>query len=185
MIPDDEMRLQRLKQRVRDMHNIAGALRAALNAMPMGVAILDRAGNHLFANAAVSAIMSNRVEPGGDTLSAVISYDARSAAHQRTYNDPHREMVYRYVDGLCIAFIGVRDVWLSNDHNIFGLTAMEQAVVEELINGRSPREASENLGIKHDTVSKHLKRIFPKAGVNRQADLVRVILTGPAGVQWP
>lgn len=166
------------------MSDVTDALRAALYAMPTGVAILDRQGNLVFANTIVETIMPDRVEAGGDTLSAILSFDARSMMKSRSYSDPRRDILYRYVDDFCIAFISARDVWLTTE-NIYGLTNAECTVVEELINGRSPPEIAESYGLKLGTVSKHLKRIYPKVDAYRQADLVRVILTGPAGVQWP
>ncbi len=46
----------------------------------------------------------------------------------------------------------------------------------ELANGLSLEEAAENLGIMRNTARAHLRAIFSKTGVRRQAELVRVML---------
>jgi DNA-binding CsgD family transcriptional regulator len=43
--------------------------------------------------------------------------------------------------------------------------------------------AAETLGVAYETVRKHLKQIFGKTGTERQADLVRILITGPAAVR--
>ena len=41
---------------------------------------------------------------------------------------------------------------------------------------------AETLDIAYETVRKHLKQIFGKTGTFRQAELVRMLVTGPAGL---
>lgn len=71
---------------------------------------------------------------------------------------------------------------------IFGLTKSEVRLAEALAGGDTTRGYSEAQGVSINTVYTHLKSLLSKTGVNRQAELVRLILEyaqtlpGPA---WP
>lgn len=67
---------------------------------------------------------------------------------------------------------------------LYGLTAAEARVAGEILRGNGIDEAASRLGLKRETVRTHLKHIFTKVGTTRQADLVRLLLTGAAGVRW-
>lgn len=60
--------------------------------------------------------------------------------------------------------------------DLFNFTPAETALALELSNGLSLEEAAENLGIMRNTARAHLRAIFSKTGVRRQAELVRVML---------
>lgn len=64
--------------------------------------------------------------------------------------------------------------------SIYGLTHTESRLACYLVSGDTLEEAAEKLGTKRGTARVHLERIFRKTGTNRQADLVRVLLTSPA-----
>ena len=51
-----------------------------------------------------------------------------------------------------------------------------------LASGYRLEQVAEILGIAYETVRKHLKQIFGKTGTYRQAELVRILVTGPAGL---
>lgn len=59
---------------------------------------------------------------------------------------------------------------------LFDFTPAETALALELSNGLSLEDAAENLGIMRNTARAHLRAIFSKTGVRRQAELVRVML---------
>jgi DNA-binding CsgD family transcriptional regulator/PAS domain-containing protein len=59
---------------------------------------------------------------------------------------------------------------------LFNFTPAETVLALQLANGLSLEEAAENLGIMRNTARAHLRAIFSKTGVRRQAELVRVIL---------
>ena len=63
---------------------------------------------------------------------------------------------------------------------LFGLTPKEAALALRLAAGESLQEASEHLGISPNTARAHLRSIFSKTGVDRQAKLVRVLLRSVA-----
>jgi DNA-binding CsgD family transcriptional regulator len=62
---------------------------------------------------------------------------------------------------------------------LFGLTLAEARVCEQLVLGRSLEEAAKGLAIATDTARVHLKRVFSKTGVARQAELVAKVLATP------
>jgi DNA-binding CsgD family transcriptional regulator len=65
---------------------------------------------------------------------------------------------------------------------LYGLTAAESTLATLLVNGRSPEEAATELGVSIHTVRTQLKHVLGKTGARRQAELVRLVLLGPAGI---
>lgn len=65
---------------------------------------------------------------------------------------------------------------------VFDFTPAEAALAMELANGLSLDEAAEVLSIRRNTARTHLRAIFAKAGVTRQAELVRLVLNGVVGL---
>ena len=63
---------------------------------------------------------------------------------------------------------------------LFGLTPKEAVLALRLAGGDSLHEASATLGISTNTARAHLRSIFAKTGVDRQAKLVRVLLKSVA-----
>lgn len=66
--------------------------------------------------------------------------------------------------------------------NHYGLTLAEAAVLVGLANGFSLREIAADRGISKNTVRSHLQRVFDKTDTSRQAELVKLVLSGPAAV---
>lgn len=68
---------------------------------------------------------------------------------------------------------------LNTLKNLFGLTDAESRLVQKLTEGLSMDDAAQSCGIKISTARAYLKQVFSKTGTNRQAELVKVILTTP------
>ena len=66
---------------------------------------------------------------------------------------------------------------------LYGLTPTEADVAERLLAGRSIEEIGNELGRSVNTSRTHLKRVLAKTGARSQADLVRLLLRGPAGLR--
>lgn len=62
----------------------------------------------------------------------------------------------------------------------YGLTPAEQRVALMVLQGYRLDETAEKLQISRNTVHTHMKQIYAKTETDRQADLVRVLLLGPA-----
>ncbi len=62
---------------------------------------------------------------------------------------------------------------------LYGLTAVEAAVLERLVAGESLKAAVPELGITYNTARQHVKSIFTKTDTARQSDLIRLVLSSP------
>ena len=63
---------------------------------------------------------------------------------------------------------------------LYELTPAEGNVAELLASGKSVREIADETSVRENTVRIHLKRIFDKTGTKRQAELVKLVLSGAA-----
>lgn len=59
---------------------------------------------------------------------------------------------------------------------LFGLTGAETRIALAIFEGATPREAAATLGISANTAKVHLSRVFEKTGVNRQSELVTLMM---------
>jgi DNA-binding CsgD family transcriptional regulator len=60
----------------------------------------------------------------------------------------------------------------------FGLTPAEQRLTQYLASGGCLKEAAREFGVSPHTVRNQLRAVFEKSGVQRQADLTRLVMTG-------
>jgi len=65
---------------------------------------------------------------------------------------------------------------------LFGLTPREASVLRILAKGDDLQTAAAQLGISIQTARTHLKHIMETTGANRQAELVRMVLSSPAWI---
>jgi len=65
---------------------------------------------------------------------------------------------------------------------LFGFTPAESSLASELARGQSIEEAAGQLGITRNTARTQLQAIFMKTGVNRQGELVRMLLSSAAAL---
>jgi len=63
---------------------------------------------------------------------------------------------------------------------LYGLTPAEAAVASLLAEGKSVKEIADRTTVRENTVRMHLKKVFDKTGTKRQAELVKIVLSGPA-----
>ena len=66
---------------------------------------------------------------------------------------------------------------------LYKLTPAEARLAALLAQGLRLEDAATELGVSLNTVRTHLKRIFSKTETDRQAELVRLILSGPARIK--
>lgn len=60
---------------------------------------------------------------------------------------------------------------------LYGLTPSEAKVACDFARGHSYKQVAQHLRVSVDTVRAHVKHIYPKTRVNRQSDLVRLVLS--------
>ncbi len=64
----------------------------------------------------------------------------------------------------------------------FRFTPAELRLAMELVNGKTPRQAAEILGVTIHTIRTYLKRLYAKTDVRSQAQLVRVLIRASLAV---
>lgn len=83
--------------------------------------------------------------------------------------------------GVAILFItDPTRTWLPATKQLrdqFGLTAAEAAMAVDLISGDGLKASARRLGVSVETARTHLRHIFDKTDVSRQAELVRLLLS--------
>jgi DNA-binding CsgD family transcriptional regulator len=62
---------------------------------------------------------------------------------------------------------------------LYRFTAREATIAALSLLGRSPREVANELALTGNTVRTHIRHVFDKSGVERLADLVRLLMQGP------
>jgi DNA-binding CsgD family transcriptional regulator len=62
----------------------------------------------------------------------------------------------------------------------FGLTPAEQRLTQYLAAGGRLNDAAREFGVSPHTVRNQLRAVFEKSGVQRQADLTRLVMTSAA-----
>jgi DNA-binding CsgD family transcriptional regulator len=193
----------------------------ALDAVPLGIAFVDAAGEITAANRiarqiiesenvrayqetirrseatartprlrrAVADAMSDLQDAGGEVLSA-FAVPRRAGLRPLTCL---LAPVGASADGVDVAdrpqamlFIGDPEKPMEIDQRrlrqLYGLSRAEARVVALLAQGYKLDATAENLGLVYETVRKHLKQVFDKTGCDRQAELVRLLVTGPAAL---
>jgi DNA-binding CsgD family transcriptional regulator len=68
--------------------------------------------------------------------------------------------------------------------HLYNLTPAEAAVAVRILRGEGLQAVADNLRITLATVCTHRQRVFEKTGTRRQAELIRVVLQGAAGINW-
>lgn len=63
---------------------------------------------------------------------------------------------------------------------VYGMTPAEALLTEALVNGDTPGEYARARGLSMSTIRSQVRTAAGKAGASRQADLIRIVLTGPA-----
>ena len=66
--------------------------------------------------------------------------------------------------------------------NLFGLTKSEAVLTEKLVAGMTLEEISADQSITKHTARKHLKSVFEKTGSNRQAQLIKLVMSTPVWI---
>jgi DNA-binding NarL/FixJ family response regulator len=76
-------------------------------------------------------------------------------------------------------------VFLEEDvlRDLYGLTRVEARLALGLVRGRQLDELAKETRVSVHTVRSQLKQIFRKTGTNRQAEVVKLMLTGPAAIR--
>ncbi len=153
-----------------------------------GALVADRSAKESELRRAVEAVLD---ETNGATPGEVVVSIDRSSGRQRyelllmrlkTADGspfPGRPRVSIFVcDG---AYEPIQDGEMLT--KIYDLTAAESKVAMMLAGGRSLNDIADELSISKHTARTHLKRILSKTNTHSQGSLIRLLLTGPAGLR--
>ncbi|GAB2458269.1 hypothetical protein GCM10027082_05900 [Comamonas humi] len=184
---------RRLQEQVTLLHRF-------LDTLDFGVALLDPAGQVLYANHSVQAMarepalarwlgcLPARVEIH-DPLSRLVHASMRGQGGGTTLGEPTSELL-----ALALPIEGKREdalpggcILLLARHTqapaavsgfvmrIFGLSPAEARLLPPLLRGSTPAEIAVEVGVKISTVRSQLSSIFAKTGAARQQDLIRLL----------
>lgn len=148
-----------------------------------------------------SAVTLDRFKPGLQAFlkSASTRSDERKMSVMRSEGTEPVTLILvpLYSDGFIVGAGGPGSILIISDPEyrcriredqlvkFYEFTPTEAKLARLLSNGYRLDEAAETMGIKYQTVRTHLKRIFSKTGIDRQSELIRLILTGPASFRLP
>ncbi|HYN39491.1 MAG TPA: helix-turn-helix transcriptional regulator, partial [Rhodospirillales bacterium] len=205
---------------IRQLRALERAVLRAIDALPMGVVVLDRNGGVIEANPFARKLIevgegltvvdgslgtdvgSRRIRlrdlitrpgdrgnrPVGEEL-ALLSVQRSSGHRPLTLLLAPLEEEATASNGrvpAALLFIGDPERPAQFDQTriarLYGLSRAESRVAALLACGYRLEQVAEALDIAYETVRKHLKQIFGKTGTYRQAELVRMLVTGPAGL---
>lgn len=205
---------------IRQLRALERAVLHAIDALPMGVVVLDRNGGVIEANPFARRLIeigegltvidgglgtesgSRRIRlrdlisrsedrgnrPSGEDV-ALLPVQRPSSQRPLTMMLVPLEMESSGANGrtpAALLFIGDPERPAHFDQTriarLYGLSRAESRVAALLASGYRLEQVAESLDIAYETVRKHLKQIFGKTGTYRQAELVRMLVTGPAGL---
>ncbi len=94
-----------------------------------------------------------------------------------------REDIFFGTRGSALVFVGDPETQRTETdvlRTLYRLTPAEAVITSLLAEGKSVKEIAERTFVRENTVRIHLKKIFDKTGAKRQAELVKIVLPGPA-----
>lgn len=200
---------------VSHMRGDPGIVSVALDSLAYGVIVLDPAGRVEFMNATAAGMLSKKdglwIAPDGTCrgINANDTHRFKEAVRGALENDEatlvaiERKHSVRPLsvtlgrmdngrDGMAgNVLVIITDPELSVEPDIdslchlFGFTRSEARLVRALVSGISLEDAADESGITVSTARSYLKLIFSKAGVNRQAELVQLVLASYPALRKP
>lgn len=197
-----ESRLNRT-QRVRAMPGDRSGL-TALDRLAIGVVLLDADGGVVHANplarrlsGEADILLSGRITTSGENgrklsalIAALISGEGMAPTGLRMEDGCHLMIVgmslptrAHHDEAVAMLILSGADGQPPLDNTtlgqLFDLTPMEAQVACLLAEGLRRNQIAERLAISGTTVAFHLRNIFAKTGVQRQAELVALVLSVP------
>jgi pimeloyl-ACP methyl ester carboxylesterase/DNA-binding CsgD family transcriptional regulator len=179
-------------------------LEQTLNRIPLGVAIIDFQANVMMHNARLQSMLQQHplwrlqsmaliTQPPSLLLSALKNLENGHASQVplRLGNVQNPQSVELWLTRLHMpSRNGDAVLLIASDqkqalfglHALqqhFGLTQAEARLAQQLLLGLSTEEAATQLGVTMNTLRTHLKQVFAKCGVKRQAELIRFLYQSP------
>ena len=197
-----ESRLNRMR-RLRAMPGDCSGL-TALDRLPIGVVLLDATGSVVHANplarrlsGEARILLSGRITTSGEDgrklsalIAALIADEGMAPTGLRLDAGCHLMIVgmslptrAHHDEAVAMLILSGADGQPPLDNatlgQLFDLTPMEAQVACLLAEGLRRNQIADRLAISDTTVAFHLRNIFAKTGVQRQAELVALVLSVP------
>ncbi len=193
-----------------ERHKTLGNL--ALNKIPVGICMVDSNARLLFSNSAAQSILEKReglfinqnqlLKAESPSHSAALLQAIKNAGNVLNIEESDaislprlsgkRDLsvrclpVNRDSNSQILLFIGDPESPPNIDFAIlsqlFSLSNSEAKLAAELSKGYSLEISAEHIGLTISTARTYLKQVFAKTNTNRQAELVKLILTSPAAI---
>jgi DNA-binding CsgD family transcriptional regulator/PAS domain-containing protein len=184
---------------------VTDGLEAIMDALPTAVFLTGKSGNLLRANAAADALLSDGKIVQKTDAGLILVNPASDRALRDAMVGASRKPVLITVpkgDGNMLSAAvfspddaGATRAILINEpkadlpahgkHLVqaFGLTPRELAVLMPMLQGSSPAEIADQLGVGMATVRTHVARLLDKTGTERQSDLILKVMGAMAPVR--
>jgi DNA-binding CsgD family transcriptional regulator len=163
--------------------------RSIVDALPLGVLVVDRRGEIEYANPAARVLLDRGVYVRDARLEDALRSRTWRRFERLTCGDSvaHVSVVRRH-DSL-VLFLWCSAATEEQIHcalvELYGLTAQERRIAVAIYRGHTLVEAASLAGVEVSTARSHLKSAFAKTRTCRQAELVLVVASCAAAAATP
>lgn len=156
----------------------------AINLREQRVRLADRELDEQF-NAAIKRLLADPAIDDAEALTvgngASLGLLVRPFRGPSDYHSDTRPVILVYLTDAAAHRLAPRELVAQ----LFGLTPAEAGLATLLADGLSLVEAAERMYVSEGSARSYCKRVFAKTGVNRQAELVRLVLKSVAPLACP
>lgn len=163
------------------------AARDVLSIGRSGLEVIKDGRRNLFRD-----LVSDGIRPRGNRPAPQVAFSVSRPSGQRALSvliwpvSDYRSAEPGWDDPAALVFLGDPERSAEIDEGrlrqLYGLTAAEARVAGLLARGYRLDEIAGMLHVAYETTRKHLKKVLSKVETDRQADLVRTLVTGPGGL---
>ncbi|WP_138919452.1 helix-turn-helix transcriptional regulator [Oceanicola sp. S124] len=170
------------ERRVVAMTGAAESLVGLGNGLHLRAGMLTASFGH--EDRALQTAIRQAMEAGPDEVPTVLQIQRQR--DERTLGVVVQPVARGARNGGIVCSVVIRDGEAANEpqvdmlRRLFELTPAEAVLTSILSKGHTLDEASEELAISRNTARAHLRSIFSKCGINRQTELVRLVLSSVA-----
>ncbi|MGR8948362.1 MAG: response regulator [Gammaproteobacteria bacterium] len=178
LLVSEDLRVLHLNNHARDIINHNKALEYANDKLGAREKVVQESLRELVETAAEKARLGLTDSSEAIFIKSPQQSDQIEAIATPSINDEGEVIVVLYLFDSTLERVVSHDILMR----LYGLTKTEAKLVQLLVGGSMLDAAAQSLEISVNTARTHLKHVFHKTGINRQAELVHRIETGPAAL---
>ena len=178
LLVEEDLRVLHLNSYARDIINHNKVLEYANDKLSAREKPVQESLRQLVETAAEKARMGLNHSSEAIFIKSPLQSDQIEAIATPSINDEGDVVVVLYLFDSTLDRVVSHDILMR----LYGLTKTEAKLVQLLVGGSTLDSAAQTLDISVNTARTHLKHVFHKTGINRQAELVHRIETGPAAL---